>query len=412
VAVRKIFPRASKALFYVSVALTLALAPDASGRGWREEVAALAGRGAVVVADSGGKVHLSLHEKTAFVPASVLKIFTAAAALDALGPDYRFQTVFRLTPGGDLLVSGRGDPHLVSEEVSRIAREIHSRGLREIRDILLDNSYFSPGLVLHGTNRSLNPYDAYNGALCVNFNTVKVRAGAKGKIESAEPQTPLTPLAVRSARECGLSGEFRINLSESPGRCLLYAGEILQAFLEEEGIRVAGESRTSDVDPSQCRELYTHSSSWTLGELVEKMFTYSNNFMANQIFLALGAARYGPPATAEKARAAVQAYLEKIGVTGVHVEEGSGLSRRTKITAGQMIGVLEHFRPYRRLLGCEQNACYKTGTLSDVKSMAGYLTPVNGDPYSFVILLNGRATSSATRKRLLSLLRDRFTGID
>ncbi len=373
-----------------------------------ERLARLAGDGAVMAVGADGEVFASHRPDKALVPASILKIVTAAAALEVLGPGHRFETVFRRTPEGDLAVSGRGDPHLVSEEVARIAGALRSKGLERVRHLLLDNRCFQPGLVLHGTNRSLNPYDAYNGALCVNFNTIFVRVDDRGRVRSAEPQTPLTELARRAALESGERGRVRINLAESPEQCLLYAGELLAAFLRKEGIEVKGEVRRYQEDPEAFPRLYVHRSSWSLEELLEKMFRFSNNFMANQIFLAVGASRYGPPATPEKARRAVDRFLTSVGVEGLHVEEGSGLSRRTRITASQMIRVLERFRPHRRLLDCGQGACTKTGTLHDVKSLAGYLAPDSGNPVSFVILLNGKEHGYGSRKRIFSLLRDRF----
>ena len=394
--------------FALGMLFVMGLAP-AAARDWTEEVARLAGQGAVMASEAGGMPFVSHHPDTPLVPASILKIVTASAALEELGPDYRFATMFRRTPDGDLVVSGRGDPHLVSEELARIAQALRSRGLRKVRHILLDNRYFSPDLVLHGTRRSLNPYDAYNGALCVNFNTIYVQVDKAGNVRSAEPQTPLTDLAVRSARESGATGKVRINLSKSPAQCLLYAGELLKVFLEQAGVSVSGEVKRADQDPALYQEFYVHRSGWTLAELLEKMFQYSNNFVANQIFLTLGASRFGPPATAEKAQNALKAYLENAGVKDLHVEEGSGLSRRTRITARQMMRVLDRFQPHRHLLSCEGQVCAKTGTLHDVRSLAGYLMPQQGEPVSFVILLNGDGIGGRKRERLLSLLEQGLT---
>ncbi len=366
-------------------------------------------RGAVMAVDAEGRILAARNPDQALIPASILKIVTAGAALEALGPHYRFRTVFRITPEGDLVVSGRGDPHLVSEELHRIAASLRSRGLTGVRHILLDNRYFEPGLVLHGTNRSLNPYDAYNGALCVNFNTVFVRVGPGGRAASAEPQTPLTPLARRAASRSGQTGRVRINLGGSPDQCLQYAGELLEAFLEIEGIPVTGGIRPCEAEPERFPHLYTHISSWTLEDLVEKVFRYSNNFVANQIFLTLGAAEFGPPATADKARRALNGFLKEAGVEGLHVEEGSGLSRRTRLTARQMIGVLNRFRPYRGLLQCEAGACAKTGTLHDVKSLAGYWVQGPDAPVAFVILLNGREYGNQSRDRIFRDLRERLS---
>ncbi len=385
-------------------ALLLALLFSSSvwgGEGLASRAARLAGGGAVMARSRDGRVPVEHHPDRPLVPASILKVFTAAGALEVLGPGYRYETVIRRTPEGDLLVSGRGDPHLVSEEVERLARALRSLGLEEVRHILVDADYFREGLVLHGTNRSLNPYDAYNGALCANFNTVLVRA-REGRVVSAEPQTPLTPIGRRAALRSGVKGEARINLSGDPEVCPLYAGELIRAFLEGMGVRVSGEVRHGRGDLDDIRPWYVHRSAWTLEDLVEKMFRYSNNFMANQIFLTMGAERFGPPATAEKAMRAMGEYLEGIGVSGLHVEEGSGLSRRTRVTARQVVRVLEDFRPRRGLMECRQGSFAKTGTLRDVKSLAGYLP----GGASFVIMLNGKGATYEKRDRLFALLRD------
>lgn len=390
--------------------LLLVVCPPSGGEtGPGQGLARLAGRGAVMAVRADGRVLASHHPDKPLIPASTLKIITAAAALEELGPGYRYETEFRITPESDLVVSGRGDPHLVSEELDRIAEALRSRGLVRFRHMLLDNRYFEPGLILHGTNRSLNPYDAYNGALCANFNTVFARVDGQGRVRSAEPQTPLTELARRAALKSGERGRVRINLAAGPEQCVVYAGQLLKAFLEAKGIVMTGDIRLCGQDPECFPLTYVHRSSWTLEALLEKMFRYSNNFMANQIFLTLGASRFGPPATAEKARRALRSFLEDAGIGDLHVEEGSGLSRRTRITARQMVRVLHRFRPHRNLLDCHDGACTKTGTLHDVKSLAGYWSPDAGDdPVAFVILLNNGNHGPGSRERIFTYLRDHY----
>ncbi|HHE74831.1 MAG TPA: peptidase S13, partial [Desulfobacteraceae bacterium] len=195
----------------------LSIGPALADKSWRERVQALAGTGAVMAADAEGRILIAINETKPLIPASILKIVTSAAALKFLGPDYRFITDFRVNADGDLYMTGRGDPYLVSEELALIANRLKARGLQSVRNIYLDDHYFSPGLVLQGTNRSFNPYDAYNGALCVNFNTIFVKIDNSGNVSSAEPQTPLTDFARKMALKSGLKGEVRLNLSDNPG---------------------------------------------------------------------------------------------------------------------------------------------------------------------------------------------------
>ena len=371
---------------------------------WENEITALANGGAVLVADAQNRSLFAVNADKELVPASILKIATAAAALRYLEPTHRFATEFRLSPEHDLYVVGRGDPYLVSEELELIAHQLQSKGLNKVRNVYLDDHYFQPNLVLHGTKRSINPYDAYNGALCVNFNTVFVRITQDGKVQSAEPQTPLTDLARKIALKSGQRGEVRINLSESPEKCLQYAGELIKAFLEMRSIRVQGKVAKAERDSTDFPCLYLHRSSRDLEETFKEMFKYSNNFIANQIFLSMGAARYGPPATVEKSQLVMADFFGFLGLPRLKVEEGSGLSRRNRITATQMVAILDHFRPHRDLLPHEGKAWFKTGTLSDVKSMAGYLGLDHSRSLSFVIMLNGRHFGYRTRERIFALI--------
>jgi D-alanyl-D-alanine carboxypeptidase/D-alanyl-D-alanine-endopeptidase (penicillin-binding protein 4) len=371
---------------------------------WEDEIIALANGGAVLVADARNRHLLAVNVNKALVPASILKIATAAAALHYLEPTHRFTTEFRLSKENDLYVLGRGDPYLVSEELDLIAHQLKSKGLNEVRNIYLDDRYFQSNLVLHGTKRSINPYDAYNGALCVNFNTVFVKIASDGTVRSAEPQTPLTDLARKIALRSRQRGEVRINLSESPEKCLRYAGELTKAFLEMRSIHVQGKVAKAKRDSTAFPLFYLHRSSRTLAEISREMFKYSNNFMANQIFLAMGAARHGPPATVEKSQLVMADFFGFLGLPRLKVEEGSGLSRRNRITATQMIVVLDHFRPHRNLLPHEGKTWSKTGTLSDVKSVAGYLGEEQASAISFVIMLNGRHFGYRTREKIFALI--------
>ena len=394
------------AAFFVLVLLRPESPAAAVGPGWAGQVRALVGNGAAMVVDADGRPILAIHPDRPLVPASILKIATVFAALETLGPTYRFSTEFYTGPGQDLYVVGRGDPYLVSEELAYIADQLRAAGLTSVQDLCLDAGFFSPGLELDGTAHSLNPYDAYNGALCVNFNTIFVRIDPEGRVASAEPQTPLTDLTRRLARKSGLSGEVRLNLADSPDTALLQAGDLIRVFLTQAGIQVTGRVRPAAVDRTQATLLYHHQSRQDLAWLSRQLLKYSNNFMTNQVFLTMGAERFGPPADAAKARRAVADALESAGLPRLYLEEGSGLSRRTRLTASQMAAVLHHFRPYHLLLGSENGAWYKTGTMSDVQSMAGYFSGKDGRLFAFVIMLEGPGARPGVRRRILDLLKE------
>lgn len=391
-------------IFFLIIFIGLIAGPAQAGS-WQDKVKALANGGTVVVADETGKPVFSVNPDKRLIPASILKIITASAVLDILGPDYRFVTEFRVSPDHDLYVIGKGDPYLVSEELDLIAKNLKTRGLSQVRDIYLDGSYFEPNLELHGGSRSLNPYDAYNGALCVNFNTIFVSVDKRGRVASAEPQTPITDFAVKAALKSKSIGEVRINLSGSPDDALMYAGALIKAFLEKHGVKVNGSIKKSTGGNAGSTLYYRHQSSQDLTRLVQQFLKFSNNFMTNQIFLAAGAQQNQPPASVKKSRQAMEKYFLKSGLPKIYMEEGSGLSRRTKITGRLMIAVLNKFRPFMSLLASKDKVRLKTGTLSDVKTMAGYLPRENAPPYAFVIMLNGKTATFQARSRIFDLLK-------
>jgi D-alanyl-D-alanine carboxypeptidase/D-alanyl-D-alanine-endopeptidase (penicillin-binding protein 4) len=390
----------------VALLICLAAALPARSQDWQQQVRTLVGEGAVLVADGSGQPLLEINSTKRLIPASTLKVVTSAAALDILGPDYRFVTEFRLSQENDLYIVGRGDPFLVSEEVQFIAQALKQKGLTSVRNIYLDNSFFTPDLVLHGTGRSLNPYDAYNGALCVNFNTIYVRVEPGGQVTSAESQTPLTPMALAMARKNKTKGRIRFNLAEHPQTCLLYAGDLFKTFLQQAGVDAQGEVGPARTNSQAIPLFYRHLARENLAGLVARLFKYSNNFMTNQIFLTMGAEKYGPPATVEKSRRTVSDFLERHALPDLTLEEGSGLSRRTTVTAREMTSVLRYFAPLKDLLPGQGRALYKTGSLNDVNAMIGYLVPDQGEALTFVIILNGSQFAHNSRDRILALLEE------
>lgn len=327
---------------------------------------------------------------TPLVPASIFKILTAAAAMDILGADFRFATEFYLDSSRNLIVKGFGNPVLVSEEIAVIAQALSSK-LQQFQDLILDGTYFERPVLIPGVSHSLNPYDASCGALNANFNTVNFKT-VNGKWVSAEPQTPLLSFAKNRIKQTGHK-KGRVTFSQNGEENTLYAGHLLSYFLKEAGIEQTGSTRLGKIAPNAKNLVFRHLSRQTLKEVVTGMMNYSNNFTANQILLVLGAAMAGPPATLEKGVEALTRYLkDQLGLTTVAIAEGSGISRKNRISAQTMDAALKGFEPHYRLLKQKGRAFYKTGTLRGIQTRAGYLPSKHGGIYRFVIMFNsGRA---------------------
>jgi D-alanyl-D-alanine carboxypeptidase/D-alanyl-D-alanine-endopeptidase (penicillin-binding protein 4) len=308
------------------------------------------------------------------------------AAIHHLGKPHRFRTEFYLDSKEDLKIKGFGDPLLVSEIWQNMAQTLAPR-VQGWRDLIVDDTYFAPHLDIPGINPSTNPYDAPNGALCANFNTVFFKRDKEGSIVSAEPQTPMTPFALERVKRLGLK-EGRYAFLRNSREAARYAGELLAHFMEEEARGLGGKIRWGVVDPGDTL-LYVHESPFTLEATLQKMLEFSSNFMANQVFLAMGAHVHGPPATVEKGVRVVSDYAKGVlHLSDIQIVEGSGISRNNRLSPLAMVSVLKAFAPYRGLLTAKGPVLYKSGTLRGLKTRAGYIESREGRPYYFVFFLN------------------------
>ena len=357
----------------------------------------------IVLADDQGKIVYAQNRETLFIPASILKLLTSLAAFEILGQDYHFKTLYFFDPSSkNLYIKGLGDPLFISEVIETLCREIILKtGLTQIHHILLDPTYFSEQIRIPGKSFSLNPYDATVGALCANFNTLAFKWQSKeSKFVSAEPQTPLLPVFQGAIKKTGLK-QGRIVLSKH--QSLLYPGLLIKHGLEKNHINITGSVLQGTLDADK-GETHTFVSPFDLKGVVQKLLTFSNNFMANQLLLTIGATTYGPPATLEKGVKAVQVFSEQhLNQHHLILSEGSGLSRKNLMSPDQMLKVLMGFMPFYAILNSRGNDFFKTGTLADVRTRAGYILGHDNRLYPYVIMMNGKKTNyTSLRKNLLN----------
>jgi serine-type D-Ala-D-Ala carboxypeptidase/endopeptidase (penicillin-binding protein 4) len=373
----------------VIIALLLLLSQTAEvfAADWKSEVSRLAGKDGVVLAvDEKGEVLVDVDSQRSFIPASILKIPTSLLAANYLGMDYRFSTEF-FFHDGLLIVRGQGDPMLVSEELDVVAKTLAPLlGGQVVSGVGIDDSYFEDAIKIPGVGGSDNPYDALNSATAVNFNTINVVVEGD-EVRSAEAQTPLTPLAKKVALRRGVQGKVRVNLSSSADDVRRYAAELIAAKLREAGVAVG--TRYEQVVVADSKPLYVHQSSKTVADACAGLLHYSNNYIANQVFLAVGAAHAGAPASLNKSVAAAREFIAgREALSGLVMTEGSGISYENRTTAQAMIGALGLFLPHRKLLRVRQNSDSKTGTLSVTRSVAGYIDTKNHGTVRYVISLD------------------------
>lgn len=320
------------------------------------------------------------------VPASTMKLLTAATALHTLGPAWRFPTWFKIDGkvdaagvlDGNLYIIGQGDPTMVTERVYRAVMDLRLRGIKEIKgNVIFDDAYFAdsvlvPGWIEPDDMESGPAYFAPLGALSVNYNiaALVVRPGsAAGQPAVVEPELATPALVVESAvttgstrsrywldvdrelDETGKIATFKVrgNLpSDSDAKTLYrsltdplgnYVGAF-QAVMKSEGVKVRGSFKPGSA-PADAKLLMTE---WSdpLVDILAQMNKKSNNFMAEQILRAVGAETQGLPGTTAKGLQAVSAYLKQTGVdvdAGTLVN-GSGLSRALLLRPSTLTGVL------------------------------------------------------------------------
>ena len=384
-------------------------------------------------------------------PASVMKLVTTYAALEQLGPAYRWKTEVytagSLADGvleGDLIFKGGGDPRLDLEALGKLVRALRGKGLREIRgNLVVDRSYFgrAEGDAGRFDGDPFRPYNVLPDALLVNYKSVRFvflpEAGAVRVY--AEPRPPALEL-VNSLRlsdgACPEGSAFRDLLKPTfkPARQrVVFAGQypsscgekdlnvsllepndqvagLVRQFWTESGGVWNGSVRDGSV-PAGVKLLHTLDSP-SLAEIVRDTNKFSNNIMARHLFLTLGAENAGPPANTQKSVAAIRAWLaaKKIALPELVMENGSGLSRNERISAGGLAELLQAawkspvmpelissmpiagidgtMRRRVKGEGIAGQAHIKTGLLSDARSIAGYVLDRSGRVVIVVMLVN------------------------
>jgi D-alanyl-D-alanine carboxypeptidase/D-alanyl-D-alanine-endopeptidase (penicillin-binding protein 4) len=364
--------------------------------------------GGYAIKNAEGQIE-GLNSDTPFIPASTIKLVTSLAALQILGPDYRFATHFHIDREGNLFIKGEGDPTLTSEDVAAIAKELFDHGLRRVKTIILDGTAFALETTVDGSEHSTNPYDAEISPLAVNFNALPLQVRKDGIIDSGEEQTPSIPMMQETGKSLA-PGRYRLNVGAFPVKNDLpnearYAGELFGALLRKQGVRTGNAILLGTV-PENAALVLIHRSS-PIRDIVRDCLEFSNNFIANQLFLACGRTRFGPPATWEKGRLALAEFTHRqlhLVPDAITMVEGSGLSRKNLISPRTMITVLEAFSPFADLLPVKHDTLIKSGTLKGVYCYSGYLED-HGRMAPFAIMLNQQVNS---RNQILELLAARF----
>lgn len=403
--------------------------------------------GALVLDVGSGDVLASLNPHAAFNPASNAKIVTAVAALRGLGSQHRYLTgLYGKASGdrvGELVLRGQGDPSLDTRDLWEMARGLRALGVRKVGSIAVDQGYFDAHYVPPAFEEQPNEWAAFRApvaAVSVNGNAVLFTfrpaelggeasvtveppgfvdiTGAVRTTAKADPEKITLDIEGRGAK---LSAKLGGSMPEASKPVYvrkrvddpsLLAGYALRAALKDVGVDVAG-----DIHPAKGREkrlLVAHRSA-PLGEMLPALGKESDNFYAEMVFKALGAAKKDSPATSEAGAEATLRVLREMGAfeEGVVIKNGSGLFNADRSTPWSMAtllraahrdaalgpelvaqlaigGVDGTLRSRFRAFSKNRAIRAKTGTLDAVAALSGYvLAPGGAPPITFAIFVNG-----------------------
>lgn len=329
----------------------------------------------VLVVEDGRKPLFSWQASKPLVPASLTKLVTAHLAIDKWGLGHRFHTDF-FVDGDTLWVKGYGDPFLISEEIDKLVPRLKAKLLQKnappIRRLNIDNSYFNISSV-PGRSKVADPYNAPLSAVSANFNTAMLKNN-NGHIESAESQTPLTNTAKALAHTL-TKGSGRVNLVNADNAQSNFA-ELLLAKLDWLNVEI----KIGQTTNTGAELIYRHQNSHTLEQVLRGTLEFSNNFVANQVFLKLAETDGIGNVSFELGSDYSNQFLtDQLGWRGHSINEGSGLSRKNRLSANQINDLLIALQSNRDLfkkikVKSKTAVVYaKTGTLNGVRSYAGYI---------------------------------------
>jgi serine-type D-Ala-D-Ala carboxypeptidase/endopeptidase (penicillin-binding protein 4) len=390
-------------------------------------------------------------------PASVMKLITTYAALDQLGADFTWKNrVYidgQVTDGvlfGNLILRGSGDPKLVLERIEDLFKQVQARGVKEVRgDIILDRRVFdvpdkNPA---DFDDEPLRPYNAVPDGLLVNFKSLIFKftpdAQYKRAVLSSEPPIMRVEIPAQVDAHEGVCGDWRGGLRadfSSPDRIVFngryslscgertwpvayvaprqYAARVMEAMWRASGGQLSGSVREEAL-PKTARLLVT-AESLPLSDIIADVNKFSNNVMAQQVFLTLSSTQGKTGNFAASQRNLLTWWKKTFGDDKSPVlDNGSGLSRKERSSAIALTRLLQHaaasphaqaFANSMGIAGVDGtvarmkernaqspaigNAQLKTGTLRDVAAIAGYAnTAANGSGLS-----SGISSGSASQR--------------
>ncbi len=414
----------------------------------------------VVVLDTAlnATARLSVSAQTPVNPASLMKLVTTTAALDLLGPAFVWRTPVYVegvvrdgTLQGNVYLRGSGDPRLVVERLWLLLRRLQGLGIQKIQgDIVLDHSAFdmAPRDAGGFDGEPLRPYNAAPDALLLNFKSLLIqfvpdRSANVARIQVEPPmagvQMPASvPLSTEACNDyrTGLRADWtdpaRVKFAGSfPAACgekmwpvaysapTQFAARAVLGMWQQLGGQLVGQVRDGTV-PTNLQPAFSAESA-ALSETIRDINKYSNNVMAQQVFLTLSQQQRGVGSLEASREVVLRWWRDRVGGEVPVLDNGSGLSRDERISAqslGHLLQVAWNSPSMSELMSSlpitgldgtlkrsksQAVAHLKTGSLRDVAGVAGYVDTASGKRWVLVAILN-HPNANAARSALDALI--------
>ncbi len=426
--------------------------------------AALDGAGRVSPPGDSG-VLLSQNADRPMNPASTMKLVTTYAALELLGPAFTWHTTLATaaprdgdTLAGDVVLQGGGDPKLVASDLWSMFGWLRGQGIRRIAgDLVLDRGLFAaqPYDPAAFDGEPYKPYNVGPDALLINFKALTLRfvPDETARRVRVVAQPLLAGYAIGEvAWADGPCGDWRAQVAPDFGRPdgIVFGGvypascgeqtwnvavldhpafdaALVRWLWQQLGGTIDGRIREGFAPPD-ARVLVDHESP-TVAETIRDINKYSNNVMARELYVALDRSR---PASTDGAARALRSFLaaRDLPLPELVVDNGSGLSRRERISARSMAALLDtawasplmpEFVASLPLVGLDGTmkrrldrsavagqAHIKSGTLDGVRAVAGYVVGASGKTWIVVVFVEhpNAAGAQAGQDALLRWVRE------
>ncbi|GII61962.1 D-alanyl-D-alanine carboxypeptidase DacC [Sphaerisporangium krabiense] len=416
----------------------------------------VAGSGLVVRSAATGEQLYAKDAGKVLAPASNTKLLTSAAAVDTLGLDYRFTTSV-LSAGrragatltGDLYLKGTGDPTMLASDYDALAAKVASAGVKLVTGRLVaDDTWFDASRLGTDWAQDDEPYSyaAQISALTAAPDTdydagsliVSVAPGGAQGSPAKVGTTPQTGhVTIENHATTGARTDVTVTREHGTNRIVVtgtvagaydewiavddptgYAASLFRTALTRHGVRVLG--RTSRGAAPGTATSVAARTSMPLRELLVPFMKLSNNMHAEILTKAMGRKVSGAGSWSA-GLAVTRAFAAANGIKALSLRDGSGLSRADGVTPGELTAYLIALRakPWfpawydalpvagvsDRLTGgtlrsrmagtpAAGNVHAKTGSLTGVSGLSGYVTGVDGEPLVFSILTNNYLSGS------------------